>query len=65
MGSRRRKDMRKERSIVEVCKADLQRAVQEKFRLMAKHRADDLRGTTFIGWNAEELKNMTSRSRLL
>jgi len=59
------KIVRRERSALEVCKADLQRAMQEKGRMLARHRVNNLRGTTFTAWNSEEIKNMTRRSRLL
>ena len=48
------KAVRSERSAVEVAKADLQRASQEKLRLIDKHRKDDLRGTTFQSWTTIE-----------
>ena len=50
------KAARREASVVEKCKADVQRAAQEKGRLLAKFKADDLRGTTFRGWNNVELE---------
>ena len=59
------KIVRRERSALEVCKADLQRAMQEKGRILARHRVNNLRGTTFTAWNSEDIKNMTQRSRLL
>jgi len=59
------KAARRERSAIEVCKADLQRAMAQKHRMLAQYRADDMRGTTFGGWNAEDMKNMNRRSRTL
>ena len=59
------KIVRRERSALEVCKADLQRAMQEKGRILARHRVNNRRGTTFTAWNSEDIKNMTQRSRLL
>ena len=58
------KAVRRERTAIEVCKADLQRAAQEKLRLMEKYRKDDLRGTTFTSWNKVELDAAASESKL-
>jgi hypothetical protein len=58
------KAVRRERTAIEVCKADLQRAAQEKLRLMEKYRKDDLRGTTFTSWSKVELHAAASESKL-
>ena len=49
------KAARRERSVLEACKADLQRAAQQKHRVLEKHKHDDLRGTTFLSWNQMDL----------
>ena len=55
------KAARRERSAFEACKADLQRAAQEKQRVLAKFKQDDLRGTTFHSWNQMDLDVRRSR----
>ena len=41
------KAVRREKTAVEVCKADLQRASQEKRRILEVHKRNEMRGTTF------------------
>ena len=50
------KAARGERSQLEVCKADLQRAMLARTRALEEYKRMDKAGTTFKSWNSEELK---------
>ena len=58
------KAVRREKTAVEVCKADLQRASQEKRRILEEHKRNDMRGTTFKEWNKNESDASAGKSKL-
>ena len=50
------KAARGERSQLEACKADLQRAMLQRGKMIMEYKRMDKAGTTFKAWNKEELK---------